>query len=40
MSGQRSFFFGSSPKRVGKKTCLMTSKPLDFKGFPAFPQGE
>jgi hypothetical protein len=34
------FFFGSSPKRVGKKTRLMASKPLGFKGFPAFSQGE
>ena len=23
-----------------KKTCLLTSTPLDFKGFPAFPQGD
>jgi hypothetical protein len=32
--------FGSSPKRVGKKARLMGSKPLGFKRFPAFPQGD
>ena len=29
---------GSSPNRVGNKSCLMASKPLDFKGFLASPQ--
>jgi hypothetical protein len=32
--------YGSSPKRVGKKTRLMGSKPLLFKRFPAFRQGD
>src|SRR5208282_2924187 len=30
--------YGSSPNRVGKKSCLKAPKPLDFKGFLASPQ--
>ena len=30
--------FGSSPKRVGKNSCLRASKPLVFKGFLASSQ--
>jgi long-chain acyl-CoA synthetase len=32
--------FGSSPKRVGRKSCLTASRPLIFKVFLAFPPGD
>jgi hypothetical protein len=33
-------YYGSSPKRVGRKSCLTASRPLIFKVFLAFPPGD
>jgi hypothetical protein len=38
--GQVHKTYGSSPKRVGRKTRLTASNPRIFKGFLAFPPSD